>query len=805
MAIITDPDSLSQGFSTTVADADWGAPTGNNVTITSAALLPLQAAGDFFEVRDHSNAANNGLYIATGSPTTSSLPCTKITGSAPVDTAAESVVILGKTDTAANEKSVMFDTGARAVYLLEKGNVSSDGATLQALYSFAKEEWKDDATLIPHPFPLTAITPEQFEFTSDWNPEDNGTHSIRTRKIIRTGGWREITSASVLMREYAGIVTLGSFEDNVNDKAYYQVGLDPTATTAATDFTFAGPVNEAILTYQEVTDQTASGGLAFSSAADTITRTSGSWVTEGYRVGGQVTVLGAEDSGNNTTHVITVVSATVLTVQASPGVATTNATDTTARCAVNYRNKVKVFLRIRDADVNGKTYAQSALADIGVTAVDNKVFRFPLANATDLKITATDATIAADSPYTQIVTRYFDQAFAKSVDTPGTPRDFGIVIDVGTHSGVDGSTGAGGTVLTTAEGAIVDDGRYENGTVVIHEGTNAGTYTISSGAGAVTATTVTITTTFANALSNQSFTIQRASPVVATAEQIYAKIQYSLRQAADIDATDLVVTGRTADSLLRFVGDTLETGTSTPSNPNLGGSGVFISGFSSNDTNRITFYDNTLTARTFPFVAAGQINFNDNLVSDGVAKFYAFYTYTERFTNTGFALSAASGSTATLTSSTTSLVAELANGDYVRLSGFAAANDNGIWVLTGAPAGTGPWTAAVRKVDGVTVTNESAGASVSLDKNPIDSPDAILVKDGANADITGVIGGPSASFSYNYDSNVQGDRTAGVDAAITIRAIGLTTAQYVQTTGTILRAVGQSYSLVSSLERNFAT
>lgn len=79
----------------TVTDADWGAPSGNDVTITSAgANLPLLIAGVHFTVSAHSNTNNNGIYIATGTPTASSLPSTKLTGSAPVNTAAESVDML---------------------------------------------------------------------------------------------------------------------------------------------------------------------------------------------------------------------------------------------------------------------------------------------------------------------------------------------------------------------------------------------------------------------------------------------------------------------------------------------------------------------------------------------------------------------------------------------------------------------------------------------------------------------------------------------------------------------------------------
>jgi hypothetical protein len=182
-----------------------------------------------------------------------------------------------------------------------------------------------------------------------------------------------------------------------------------------------------------------------------------------------------------------------------------------------------------------------------------------------------------------------------------------------------------------------------------------------------------------------------------------------------------------------------------------------------------------------------------------------FFEYTERFTNTGFSIGSSSGSTATLSSTTTNLTTELASGDYITLSGFANSANNGVYLLTASPAGSGPYTVAVRKINGATLVNETAGATVSLDKNPINSPDAIVVQDGADADITGTIGGASVSFTFDYDGNVQGGRTASTDAAVVVRAIGLSTAQFVETSATITRATGQSISLVSSLERNYAT
>lgn len=53
---------------------------------------------------------------------------------------------------------VTFATGAKTITLSQAGNLSTDGVTLKALYSFCKEEWKNDAALIPFEFPFVPIT-----------------------------------------------------------------------------------------------------------------------------------------------------------------------------------------------------------------------------------------------------------------------------------------------------------------------------------------------------------------------------------------------------------------------------------------------------------------------------------------------------------------------------------------------------------------------------------------------------------------------------------------------------------------------
>lgn len=109
-----------------------------------------------------------------------------------------------------------------------------------------------------------------------------------------------------------------------------------------------------------------------------------------------------------------------------------------------------------------------------------------------------------------------------------------------------------------------------------------------------------------------------------TAEQIYEFVQYQLRQNTDIDADASSLIGRLADELLQFVGDNLETRFAT--NPDGGGSGVYIDNFQAADTNRISFRDNTDTARTFPFVAVVTINFSPTLQNDADAEYFVFFT-----------------------------------------------------------------------------------------------------------------------------------------------------------------------------------
>jgi len=165
-------------------------------------------------------------------------------------------------------QNILIDTANRTIKVRNnaasanpnKGpELSNDGVTHQALYSFLKEEWKNDPNtkdLIAYPFPLIAITPEQFEWRFGWSPADDS-----SRSLLRTGGWREFdVDNSTLKREYIGTISLGNIQGTPTEgdagsinqhKVYYAFfdSADGTSNAGPFDYDYAGEVNQAVQTY----------------------------------------------------------------------------------------------------------------------------------------------------------------------------------------------------------------------------------------------------------------------------------------------------------------------------------------------------------------------------------------------------------------------------------------------------------------------------------------------------------------------------------------------------------------------------
>ena len=301
----------------------------------------------------------------------------------------------------------------------QSGEAVADGVTMQALYSFLKEEWLTLAgglgnapDLIQFTFPLESITREQFEIGgpthSGWDFADD-----TTRNLIRTGGWQVLNVAGTVLGDYTGIVTLGSLDTDA--QVYYQqhaAAIDPA------NFVLTGPVNQSINTYDLVTPVDSGTGFAITGNNTIARNDGGNWYTDGYRVGGLITIIGAEDSGNNATWTLTdVEDATDGTVVVSGSGLTNNAADNSMQAAVNKRSFLKLFVRKK-----ARTYAGSEIADIGVATIETIVNRFPLSHVVDASISIDDGNLSGSSVFGTVTAVSSDTTAAEGITDP-TPGD----------------------------------------------------------------------------------------------------------------------------------------------------------------------------------------------------------------------------------------------------------------------------------------------------------------------------------------------------------------------------------------------
>src|SRR3990167_5836016 len=95
-------------------------------------------------------------------------------------------------DSIAQTTDVVFNTTLKEIEIKTTGAVSNtspgstSGVTLQCLYSFAKEEWKDDTALNKFKFPLKMYTKTDGTFINGWVFKN-----ADSRNVIRDGGWTE--------------------------------------------------------------------------------------------------------------------------------------------------------------------------------------------------------------------------------------------------------------------------------------------------------------------------------------------------------------------------------------------------------------------------------------------------------------------------------------------------------------------------------------------------------------------------------------------------------------------------------------
>lgn len=156
---------------------------------------------------------------------------------------------------AGSNSEIVIDTQNKEISLKVHGtnNLTTDGATIKAVYSKLKDAWRADAELIKYPFPMGPITDEQFEMVNDWNWNKTNTSgdTQNTVELLRTGGWSVVDLATgTITEQWQGVITLGTLGST--DQVYYQQ-INPVtqANAASADFKLTGPVNQAVQIYSD--------------------------------------------------------------------------------------------------------------------------------------------------------------------------------------------------------------------------------------------------------------------------------------------------------------------------------------------------------------------------------------------------------------------------------------------------------------------------------------------------------------------------------------------------------------------------
>lgn len=401
--------------STNVTDAVWGTPSGATVQVTSAgANLPTVRIGQKVLATNHATAANNGYYVVRGITTINA------------DWTLE-MVSDGLTPASAAAEDMDFQTDPL---------VDDTGLFGQPAYSRGMIDWLDDNFLRNNaPFPMLNIDSDAGKYligqnaagtNTGWNFADNTEFGIRSRKLMRNMGWEEIDSNGLTTAIWAALRSNATVEDNDRDLAYYQLGTDTTVDDTV-DLEFAGPVDEPIKVYDATVTRAAD--YAFAAAGNTITRATGDWIADGYKVGSRIITANAEDAGNNGTRVIITLTTTVATVEETDGTTTSftlNADDVTATHDLDNRFAFSMKLRPRDDDAFGKTFAQVGLADALATQLSNRAFVFGLGTVEDANITNTDAVVSA---YGVTITFHASGQARGASTLVGGARNFGIVVE----------------------------------------------------------------------------------------------------------------------------------------------------------------------------------------------------------------------------------------------------------------------------------------------------------------------------------------------------------------------------------------
>lgn len=707
------------------------------------------------------------------------------------------------------------------------GNVG-DGISMQALYSWLKEEWHtlsipSAPDLIRFIFPLESITREQFEIGgpthSNWDFADDD-----TRNLMRTGGWAQIDSGGITQARYSGIITLGSLDANA--QVYYLQGSEEGRVP--TPFVLPGAVNQAILTFSNTTSDD-----DFRTFLKLFVRKKGKSYSQ------------SEIADIGVTSLETIVNRFPLTHVNDPAINLDASTVTDGELS---------------GDGTAATTVYQTMATVDATAVDGVVADadtedgvFELTSATSTFVTdglltkdTIELTSGSDQGVYEIVSINSETSITLKQEPvlAATGTEFtaivggsGVAFTSRTRAISVGTTSAGlspnsddtGT-LTDPTATFVSDGVTASHYVQITGPTASviGWYKIISVDGETQLTIDLQDQAFANE-TGQSYVVTRAGMSLQRKETTATQVT-DLQFIADgggagidtikrLDSGDYIADGWTHGMCATVAGS-------------VSNDGNYVVDTVTSDELVLIAADSTLTNETAPTATVDGVNgFVRTLNSTDFPFHWRMYgndgslqeCYTwlqkelRRGRGTGETEVDIDGASPIQRGDTGDLLMTFASPNGVTLDLFIDdLNTSDINNATFTDmCGTGRQEAFVA---GVTITLNSnitddvpaAGTNkvvVFFTTNPsgnYGTENAVIVNDANGDPMTFSDQSTDITTSFDYDNNAQGGRTPGTNAPVTIVAIGQGTAQYVQTTGTILRQSANTFSLVAALERNYA-
>lgn len=829
LGTISDPNSLSQGGETVVSDMVFASPTGRDIDITSAgANLPVLVDDEYFEVRDHAQSTNNGLYkVKDATPSASAITCTKIHGSAATAEASESASIFSSIR---NAETVAYANASGAT-------VDMTGTGLPSLPVGARVIIEDHSTADNNgPYEVTVVNTDTSDYTlrklSGNNPSNAASEALTMITDVKTTMYDTAGLGIYMLENPTAISTMDrdgclgqafysftviSWKDDAflianaafpmltidADAGKYVLGQDPSGNNSgwAPQDDADLPVTESIRTRKMFRNM----GWSEIAADGTLNqqhagiRTLGNYLdeTEGtgdrayYHFGTDTTVDNSIDFAFDgpVNEAVLVYDGLATPADTTPAFAITVNNTITRNDGGNWRTDGYIVggqIVIFDAEdpANDGTYVIASVAD----AVDGAL----VVEGTPLTNNADDTTIRFGIDNRNAIT---------------------LKLRVRTTPGDSNARTFGQANLGSAGEAVLSNRLF---TFPLANVQDLDITETDANIDANTPYTGMSVTYYATAQSHGGSGDLVGGPfnfgivIVGnngTNTEVYEWTERQLRKTTDIDADADTAIGKMMDGLMRFQGTTLQVGSvdgglTFPANPDGGGSGVFITGLNSASRNDTVYYDNLGLVRSHPLGVPVTLDFNQTALDDPALVYTLFFDRTVRTTVGDLIVTAGTGADGTFNSAGANLpVLDVGVGAYVRISGLTGADEpmNGIYQVT-AETSTSLW--SVTKYDGVTIATTTV-ASVPVDEHPIDSPDAIIVQDDVPANVSGLNPSADVVFTFDYSGNTQGGRTASTDAQVRFRAIGEAGAQYGQTPVLTIPSTAQTLPLTNNIERNF--